>query len=81
MDADNAILVDSCKRALAGEDFAGSELAGRLSDPGRLSQTGKAAWINLRFWEQDAGQQAIHPALQEFARMRLRGLLESLEAN
>lgn len=80
MATDNAILVDSCRRALAGEDSAGFDIIGRVSDPSKLSQIGKAAWINLRFWEQDAGKQAIHPALQELNRTRLQDLLELLEA-
>lgn len=80
MRTENAALLGACRAALDGESFDSVDFVSKVPDPKHLSRTEKAAWIKLRFWEDEATNAAIHPALMRSNHSRLESLLSSLEA-
>ena len=65
--------------ALDGSEVSLSELTSVLPDPSILSPAEKAAWIELRYWGDEAVLRSNSERLKDFSVNRLRHLLRSLK--
>ena len=80
METETSALLGACRAALDGEGFDSADFLSKVPDPKHLSRTEKAAWIKLRFWEDEATNSLAHPALMQSNRSRLQSLLSRLES-
>ena len=81
MESAREILTDSCQSALTGAGFDRSKFMQLLPDPRLLNRKEKAAWIELRYWDDNAGLRKDHPAIEAFSQSRMQDLLGRLTAD
>ena len=71
-------LINSIRRALAGQVIRAEELTSTFPHPALLDRLEKAALIALHSWNDDAEIRALHRRWDRFGRQRLQDLSVSL---